>query len=518
MRTTESAPSPQAPRAVVNLDVPGPTISRHIYGHFAEHLGRCIYDGFFVGKDSQIPNVDGLRTDVIDALKAIDIPNLRWPGGCFADEYHWRDGIGPVDQRPTMVNTNWGDVVEDNSFGTHEFMHLCELLETEPYITGNVGSGTVQEMSEWVDYLTRDGDSPMARLRRANGREEPWKVPFFGIGNESWGCGGNMTPQTYAAEARRYATYVRNHGGNKITRVACGPNTDDYQWTDVLMRDLVDCATCPKAEPGPYQAISLHHYTFTHSFQDKGQATRFSTAEWYNTFTHAWWMDELLTHHSTIMDRYDPYRKVGLVVDEWGAWWDVEPGTNPAFLYQQNTLRDALIASLTFDIFHRHSERVIMANLAQTVNVLQSPVLTDPETGQMILTPTYYVLLMNKGHHDARRLDLHWVDELPTLDTGATTPLQLVSASASGKDGAVLTSLSNLDARDSHTLRLDLRGQEVTGSSAQILTAPELNSHNTAQAPDVVVPAAFTDYQLADSVLTVTLPRASFVTVSLTLG
>ena len=414
-----------------------------------------------------------------------------------------------------MVNTNWGDVVEDNSFGTHEFMELCELLGADAYITGNVGSGTVQEMSEWVDYLTRDGDSPMARLRRANGRDEPWKVPFFGVGNENWGCGGHMSPETYTAEARRYATFVRNHDGNCITRIACGPNVDDYRWTEVLMRDLLECDTCPKAEPGPYQAISLHDYTFTgDDFSSKGKALDFTVEDWYTVFRRAWWMDELITRHSTIMDRYDPYRRVGLVVDEWGAWWDVEEGTNPAFLYQQNTVRDALIASLHLDIFHRHAERVIMANLAQTVNVLQSPILTDEATGTMVLTPTYWVLWMSKDHQDAERLDVRWVDETPAHRDGGR-PVPLVSVSASRKDGRVLVSLTNLDAEQERTVRLDLRGGEITGSRGTLLTGDALNAHNSVEHPEAVVPAAFDGYSLTDGVLEVTLPRASFATVSL---
>lgn len=505
------------PRAVINLDLPGPTVSRHIYGHFAEHLGRCVYGGLYVGEDSPIPNIHGLRTDVIEALRAIDIPNLRWPGGCFADEYHWRDGIGPRDERPTMVNTNWGDVVEDNSFGTHEFMELCELLGAEPYITGNVGSGTVQEMSEWVDYLTRDGDSPMARLRRENGRDEPWRVPFFGVGNENWGCGGNMRPETYAAEARRYATFVRNHDGNRITRIACGPNADDYRWTEVMMQDLLQCDTCPKAEPGPYQAISLHSYTFTgDDFSRKGDAADFTVDDWYTAFKAVWRMDELITRHSTIMDKYDPFRRVGLVVDEWGAWWDATEGTNPAFLSQRNIMRDALIASVHLDIFHRHAERVIMANLAQTVNVLQSPILTDEATGAMVLTPTYWVFHMNKGHHDATRLDLRWVDDLP-VRSGDGRPVHLVSASASRKDDTVLISLTTIDAEAAHTLRIDLRGEQIREVHGLVLTSGSLNTENTVDNPDAVAPAPFDDFTLAAGVLKITLPRGSFVTLTLTI-
>ncbi|MDU0348702.1 alpha-L-arabinofuranosidase C-terminal domain-containing protein, partial [Actinomyces sp. MRS3W] len=321
----------------------------------------------------------------------------------------------------------------------------------------------------------------------------------------------------YAAQARRYATFVRNHDGNEIVRIAGGANVDDYAWTDALMRDLV-CDTCPKSEPGPYQAISLHSYTFRDTFENKGEARGFSTDEWYATFANAWWMDELITRHSTIMDRYDPFRKVGLVVDEWGAWWDAKPGTNPHFLQQDNTLRDALIASLHFDIFHRHAERVTMANLAQTVNVLQSPILTDEATGQLILTPTYHVFAMNVGHHDATRLDVRWVDDLPVRADDGARPFPLVSVSASRTQTTALISATNLDADAAHTIRLDLRGVPAKVDSALVLTAAELDARNTPEAPDAVVPVAFNDWRMADGVVELALPRASYVTVSLTLG
>ena len=331
--------------AVIDLDLTGPTISRHVYGHFAEHLGRCVYGGFWVGEGSAIPNEGGIRLDVVEALRRIGIPNLRWPGGCFADDYHWRDGIGPRELRPRMVNSHWGDVVEDNSFGTHEFMALCELLGADPYVSGNVGSGSVREMSEWVEYLTRGDDSPMAALRRENGRDEPWRVPFWGLGNEAWGCGGNLRVEQFASLARQYATYVRDHGDNTVYRIAAGANSDDYHWTETLMRSFDDLAA-PDSRAWPFQAVSLHYYTMTRGWSSKGAATGFDEEEWYLALRNATRIEELVSRHEAVMDRWDPQRKVGLVVDEWGTWWDVEPGTNPGFLYQQNTLRDALVAAV----------------------------------------------------------------------------------------------------------------------------------------------------------------------------
>ena len=300
-------------------------INPEIYGNFSEHLGRCIYDGIYVGENSDIPNTEGFRTDVVDAFRQIKLPVLRWPGGCFADEYHWRDGIGEKSQRKKMVNTNWGGVVEDNSFGTHEFMRFCELVGCEPYISGNVGSGTVEELSNWVEYMTFDGVSPMAELRKRNGREQPWKLKYLGIGNESWGCGGSMRPEYYSDLYRRYATYCRNYSGNQLFKVASGSNADDYNWTEVLMKQIT---------PWNMNGMSLHYYTVpTGDWSHKGSATEFDEEEYYKTIRSTLGIEGMIIRHSGIMDRYDPEHKVGLIVDEWGTWYDVEPGTNPGFLY-----------------------------------------------------------------------------------------------------------------------------------------------------------------------------------------
>lgn len=503
------------PTAVINLDVTGPTISRHLYGHFAEHLGHCIYGGIFVGEDSDIPNVRGIRTDIVEALRELNIPNLRWPGGCFADEYHWRDGVGPRDQRPTVVNTHWGNVVEDNSFGTHEFMDLVEQLGAEPYICGNVGSGTVREMADWVEYLTRSGAAPMSELRRSNGRDDPWRVKFWGIGNESWGCGGNMRAEYYADLARQYSTYCREHDGNQLYRIAGGANVDDYHWTETLMKTLGDLG-CGCNPHHFFDAISLHYYTYPGDWEPKHPATEFDADTYYDTMRAAWRIDELLTRHGNVMDVYDPNRRIGLVLDEWGTWFAVEPGTNPGFLHQQNTMRDALVAAVHFDSFHRHADRLVMANIAQTVNVLQAVLLTDG--GRLVRTPTYHVFEMNKGHHDAAALVVAWVGPaVPDREVGSNR-VPLVSASASTKDDRALVSLSNLDLYDTHTVRLDLRGRGVTGITGRILTAGAIADHNTADRPAAVAPTGFPVPDPADGVLTVDLPPHSFITLSLTLA
>lgn len=494
-----------AKRAILNADIRKGTINKNIYGHFSEHLGRCIYEGIWVGEDSTIPNTNGIRNDVVKALKEIQIPVLRWPGGCFADEYHWKDGIGARESRKRMINTHWGGMVENNHFGTHEFMELCEMLECEPYINGNVGSGTVQEMSEWVEYLTFGGVSPMSELRQQNGKQEPWAVTYFGVGNENWGCGGNMRPEYYADLYRQYQTYVRNYGDNRIHRIACGPNVDDYHWMEVLMR-----------EAGRFMdSITLHYYTIPGpTWDNKGAATGFEDSEWFNTMEKALRMDELITKHGVIMDKYDPDKRVGLIVDEWGTWYDVEPGTNPGFLYQQNSIRDALVAGLTLNIFHKHSDRVRMANIAQTINVLQAVILTEGE--KMILTPTYHVFNMFKVHQDAELLDL-------TIDSGTYSfegrEIPEVSASASvSAEGIIHVSLCNLNHAASATVPLELRGLsgqnvEVNGT---ILAGDKIDAHNTFSQPDAVAPQAFTAFTLEGDLLSVELPPMSVTVLEIT--
>jgi len=498
-------------RVVIDLDVSGPTISRHLYGHFAEHLGRCIYGGFYVGEDSDLPNEGGIRLDVVEALKALNIPNLRWPGGCFADEYHWKDGIGPKTDRPSMINTHWGNVEENNHFGTHEFMALCELLGVDAYVNGNVGSGTVQEMSEWVEYLTRDGDSPMVRLRKQNGRDEPWKVPFWGVGNETWGCGGNMRAEAYADLARRYSTFCRDHGDNKLYRIAAGASDDDLNWTEALMK-AISCLGCGRDPKNIFQAISFHYYTVAGTWANKGRATEFDLDDYYRTIIKAQDIERVIRGHSAVMDAYDPERKVGLVLDEWGTWWDVEPGTNPGFLFQQNAMRDALVASLHFDVFHRHADRLVMANIAQTVNVLQAMLLTDDDGG-LVLTPTYHVFEMNKGHHDATAVPVHLVEQPAPYELDGKT-MELLSASASVKDGKALISVSNLDPSSPADVVLDLRGADIRNPSGRLLTASKPQSYNTTT-DTAVAPVALTGLEADPRGLRVTLPPHSFATISL---
>jgi alpha-N-arabinofuranosidase len=486
---------------VINADLGKTTINRHIYGHFSEHLGRCIYGGYWVGHDSPIPNVRGIRSDVVDALRRMGIPNLRWPGGCFADEYHWEDGIGPYESRPCMVNTHWGGVTENNHFGTHEFMDLCEQLGCEPYICGNLGSGTVREMQQWVEYLTMDGQSPMADLRRKNGRDAPWKVRFWGVGNENWGCGGRMRPEFYADQYRRYATYCRDLGGNRLFKVACGPNSANYWWTHVLMREAA-----PQMD-----GLALHYYTVPGEWSSKGPATGFGEDQWFATLKKALLMEELVTKHAVVMDHYDAERRVALVVDEWGAWYDVERGTNPRFLYQQNSLRDALVAGLTLNIFNGHADRVRLANLAQTVNVLQSVILTEGE--RMLLTPTYHVFEMYRVHHDATLLPVDLACEDYAYGEGS---IPGISASASSdRQGQVHLSLCNLHPSRTAQVSCELRGMTPAAVTGRVLTAGAMDAHNTFDEPEVVRPAPFHGAALDGQMLSVNLPARSVVVLAL---
>jgi alpha-L-arabinofuranosidase len=510
-----ASPSGASASAVLRADQPGPVVNKNVYGHFAEHLGRGIYEGIWVGPGSPIPNTRGIRNDVVGALKELSIPVLRWPGGCFADEYHWKDGIGPREKRPSMINTHWGGVVEDNSFGTHEFMDLVEQLGTDAYITGNVGSGTPQEMMEWVEYMTSDAISPMANLRRQNGREKPWRLPYFGIANEPWGCGGNMRPEYYADEYRRYNTFVKNYDRTKpIYRIAAGANSQDYNWTEVLM----------KAVGRRMDGLSLHYYTVPGNWATKGSATQFGEDFWFGTLQKTLRMDELITKHAEIMDKAEsemrsgppnrpgPPKKIGLVVDEWGTWYDQEPGSQPGFLYQQNSLRDALVAALNFHVFQRHADRVTMANIAQTVNVLQAMILTDKE--KMLRTPTYWVFEMFKVHQGGAVLPVEL--QSPDYVFGQDKiPMLSASATRAADGSAVHLSLVNTSPAQGATLNVKLAGLAPKSVTGRILTAPAINAHNTFEAPSAVRPTAFDGATAKGDTLEVKLPAKSVVVLAL---
>lgn len=481
-----------------NITDNGGEISKYIYGHFAEHLGRCIYDGLWVGKGSDITNINGIRSDIVDALKHIRIPVLRWPGGCFADEYHWMDGIGPARDRKRSLNTHWGMVTETHDFGTHEFFELCELLGCDAYVAGNLGSGTVREMQDWVDYISCSNGTTMSELRKENGREEPWELPFFGIGNENWACGGNMRPAYYADLYRRYQTYVKNYPKSAVRKIACGPNNDDYEWTKTVM----------KMASRFMWGLSLHYYTLVHNnFAKMGHSDHFNEEEWHNIIKYTYLMDEYIKKHSKIMDKYDPERKVALVVDEWGTWYKQIAGTNRRFLHQQNTIRDAVSASIHFNIFHSNCRRVKMANLAQTVNVLQAVILTYEDV--MIKTPTYHVFDLYKEHQGNSYLPV-------TEETADYKGLPQTSSTASKdeRDGKIYYSVSNADPVKKALMKIKINGMESIGSaSGRLLTASEITSCNTAENPDNVHIVEFNDFVISGNTITMELPPRSVATV-----
>ena len=468
-------------------------INKEIYGHFSEHLGHCIYDGIYVGEDSSIPNTNGVRNDVIEAFRQIHMPVLRWPGGCFADDYHWMDGIGEKEHRKKRINAFWGGVTESNQFGTHDFFNLCEEIGCEPYLAGNVGSGTVRELSDWLEYITFDGDSHLAALRRENGREKPWKLKYLGIGNENWGGGGNMRPEYYADEYRRYQTYCRNMGESQLFKIACGPNADDYHWTERLIENL---------EPYHVDAVALHYYTLpTGKWNHKGSATDFTEEEYYKTISAALFMDELIRKHGAILRRCSD--QIKLAVDEWGCWYDVEPGTNPGFLYQQNTMRDALVAACNLNIFNRHSDIVCMANLAQAVNVLQALLLTKDDI--MVKTPTYHVFDLYKTHQDAQ-LVYSFVENETVHDIPA------ISQSASwGEDGTLTLTMANCSLEEDYEMQCSLAGMQGQKVSAYILTE-EVHAMNDFEHTNRVSPKEHPAV-LSGETLSFQLPCCSVVSV-----
>ncbi len=492
----------QEARLSLNIHADQPIISKHIYGHFSEHLGRCVYDGFWVDENMDVQKKDRIRLDVVEALKKINIPNLRWPGGCFADEYHWRDGIGPRAERPSMVNTHWGMGVEDNSFGTHEFLELCDLLGTAPYIAANVGSGTVKEMSDWIEYVNYNGESTLAKLRAENGHPEPYNVAFWGIGNESWGCGGNMTVEYFADVYKRYATYAKSYPGAPIKRIASGANSADYHWTEVMMKEA----------RRHMWGISVHYYTIpTGDWGTKGSATSFTESEYFNTMKNCLFMDELLDKHIAIMDRYDPEKKVALAVDEWGIWTDAEPGTKTSFLYQQNSLRDALIAATQLNSFNNRADRIRMANLAQTVNVLQALILTDKE--KMLLTPTYHVFDLYQVHQDAQLIPF----SISTPDfVNGDKKLPAVNVSASlDQDGKVHITLVNIDPNKTIKVQGAINGVDWKKVSGKVLTSGKVTDINKFDQPETVKPAVFNGAKKTKDGLSIELPAKSVVMLEL---
>ena len=488
-------------RLVLQPDTLGVIINKEIYGHFSEHLGTCIYEGIYVGEDSDIPNIDGFRKDVVEAFKELKIPVLRWPGGCFADTYHWKDGIGPKEDRPSIVNVFWGGVTEDNSFGTHEFLNFCELVGTEPYLSINVGSGTVQEARDWVEYTTSSSSSPMTELRKKNGRDEPWKIKYWGIGNENWGCGGDMSPAYYADIFRHYSSYIR---GDDFHKVICGPAGNDTEWMETILSGL-------DKKMHLAQGVSLHYYTLpTGSWSgSKGSSIDFGEKMWFATLRNTMYVKEYIKTHLAIMDKYDPDRKMKLIVDEWGTWYDKLTGTKDGFLQQQNTVRDALVAGINLNIFNNHADRISMANIAQIVNVLQSMIMT--KGSQMVKTPTYHIFKMYNVHQDATLVPIALETENYEFE-GESIPA--MTASASEKDGVLSITITNANPNKEISLACDV-SKDYKLVHGSIVTGSKINDYNDFEIKEKVKVSDFELVEFDGGELKIEVPSHSVILVQL---
>ncbi len=484
----------------------GPIINKNIYGQFAEHLGRGIYEGIWVGPESKTPNTKGWRNDVVGALKDLKVPLIRWPGGCFADEYHWRDGIGPRNKRMVRVNTNWGGVMEDNAVGTHEFFDLVEMLGAEAYVNGNLGTGTPQEMAEWLEYMTAEGKSTLAELRRKNGRDKPFRVHYFAIGNEAWGCGGNMTPEFYTNLYKQYAAFLKTPKHNTPILIASGGHTDDTSWADHLTANVKPNWSLRM------DAVSFHYYTLPKGdWAVKGAATGFPESEWFSTFQQTLRMDGFIVENKKVMDKNDPEKKVGFYVDEWGTWYDVTGDDNPGFLYQQNSLRDAIVAALNFNIFHKHADRVHMSIIAQMVNVLQAMILTEKD--KMVLTPTYHVFKMYIPFQDAVSLPVD-VKNVPQYEFDKKTIPAISVSAAKAKDGKVYLAIANTNPHKAETLNVNVKGITAKKAIGQVLTSDKMDTHNTFANPNAIAPKAYSATAKGGK-LALDIPAKSVIVVAL---
>ena len=509
-----TTPATGADKVALSVDASksGAKINRNIFGQFAEHLGHGIYEGIWVGPDSSIPNTRGIRNDVVAALKAIKVPNVRWPGGCFADEYHWRNGIGPADKRAITLNPNWGGVIEPNTFGTHEFMDFIDQIGSQAYVSVNVGSGTPREAAEWLEYMTTAQPTTLQKERATNGHADPYKVPYLGIGNESWDCGGNMSPDYYLSQLKIYSHFVRNfnpaqqEGPQQMLKIAVGPGGEEprfVEWTETIMK-----AWQHHQWSWDMNGLSMHSYTVG-SFPPTYKSVGFGEADYSKILQLTLQMEGLVTRYSGIMDKYDPDKKIALVVDEWGAWYAPTPGTNPGFLVQQNSIRDAVLASLNLNIFSRHADRVRMANIAQMINVLQSMIMTDKE--KMVLTPTYYVFKMYVPFQDSTFVPVTF--DAGTYKYGDITLPRVDAIAAKDASGKLWLALTNLDPNQAVEIDASVAGMNAKSAVGQTLTAPKVDSVNTFDAPNTVVPQPISAKAEAGKLI-LSLPPKSVTVVS----
>ena len=517
--TTASAQQASV-KVTVAANGTGPRIDRNIFGQFAENLGTGIYEGVWVGENSPIPNVRGMRTDVVTALKALKVPSVRWPGGCFADEYHWRDGVGPRAKRAVTVNGSWGNALEKNDFGTDEFFDFIRQIGSNAYISVNMGSGSVKEAADWMAYMTADPRTTAGAERAANGHREPYAVKFLGIGNESWSCGGAYTPDYYVDEMKRYARFVRNlnlkqngtdnpaggsvAGSDPMQRIAVGPGGPGTEYTEAVMRAWKGHDWAWNIE-----GLSMHNYTWV-AWPPSYASTGFGEREYATLVKDTLKMEDMIRIHSAVMDKYDPDKKVPLVIDEWGVWLKKLPGSRDGFLHQQNSIRDAIIASINLNMFTRHADRVRMTAIAQMVNVLQAMILTDGP--KMVLTPTYHLFKMYVPFQDATRLPISF--DAGTYRFGDVVLPRVDAIAARGKDGKLWIALTNVDPNQPARIAARIDGIRARAASGTVLTADRVDAINSYDAPDAVSPRPISARVDAGQV-SVTLPPKSVTVLSI---
>lgn len=463
-------------------------INPYLHGQFAEHLGELVYPGICVEPDCGIPNTHGIRDDVVAALKPLGVPVLRWPGGCFADDYRWRDGIGPIERRPLRLNRHWGLALEPNRFGTHEFVAFCRAIGAEPYFAANLGSGTPADLRDWAEYCNHGGPSALADERRANGAEEPFGVRLWGIGNENWACGGDMSPERYAEEFCRFRSYLSAYSGTAPQAIACGPNGPDWAWTRRFLRHMREHYG---NRLGAVQGFAAHYYCGT-----AGTATEFTEAQWLELLAKARAVEGVIVGTRSIVDEVDPERRVRLLLDEWGTWHPVEAGKPAGGLYQQSTMRDACVAALSLDLFHNHADKLYMANIAQLINVLQALLLVDGD--RCLRTPTYHVFDLYRAHRGGQAVRFESLAEAVSdggeaaehcrrcYPAGSAPPLRAVHGSASVLGGALCLTAVNTHPSCAIELEVALVGAAWDEVEYVALAADDIRAHNTFDAPDRV--------------------------------
>lgn len=482
--------SAASPRIEILPKEPIGDISPNIYGHFAEHLGGCIYNGIWVGENSKVPNVGGIRKALVDSLKQLNPPVIRWPGGCFADSYNWRDGVGPRDRRPTRTNfwantpylrnaPNGPQKYDPNEFGTNEFARFCKLVGAQPYFAANLRSLNPFDFYEWIEYCNSpDGTTSMAKLRAETGDAEPLNVRFWGVGNESWGCGGDFTGDEYAIEFRRFVEWIPRFDV-PLAFIASGPNVADYAWTRSFFQKLTEKSKRPLR--GLF-GCALHYYC---GGAQRGPSTEFTNDEWYKLLSDAAVMEELIRNHWQIMGEVDTEHAVKLVVDEWGAWHATDPTIDPSYLFAYYpTLRDALVSGITLDIFNRHADKVAMANAAQLVNNIHTSFIAVGD--KFTVTPVYHVFKMYAAHQGGT--SVRTLFDAPSVSGTPVKGLSALSGSCSLKEKHVVLTVVNPDVRDAQQTEINIRDSHVANVRATVLTASDTHAHNTLDEPRALEP------------------------------